>query len=197
MSTSSPKPIRWRTHWFQNGGTINTVFGLAFLLSTLLPIGPENFLYEKIIPILLPIYGTYLLASGILSIRRYRQALHWPKVTATVTKSQVGEERATTILGRFGIENHYQHQVEFTYTVDGKTYTGDRPDILEISHNDKESEQGRADLMPVGTKITLYHNPTQPDDYMPTQATNSWGVYILQILLGTALLTIGIFLLTF
>lgn len=102
------------------------------------------------------VVGLGLLTGGFFSGRRqYNILKNWPKVDATVTKSEVttGRDQDTTMYGT---------QFEFRYTVNGKEYLTPASSSYESS---SYSEMKRkADVFAPGTHHTLLYDPVEPID---------------------------------
>jgi hypothetical protein len=114
----------------------------------------------------------------------------WPQAEGRIQSSQVVEELRT----RSG--KQYRIQVRYTYTVDGKTYTGDR---FNNRGNYLEGEQGArtaAAGYPPGARCKVSYNPSDPAESVidSTVTWHTWGKLVLAVialLLGPGALYLG------
>jgi len=96
----------------------------------------------------------------------------WPTVQGTVTKSEVKVWRRDS-------NTHYQPDIAYTYTVDGKKYTssmitvGDPP----LDNNVTKAKRLQAEY-PVGKEVVVYYDPELPESAALQPGTKT-GDYLL------------------
>ncbi|MEM1353813.1 MAG: DUF3592 domain-containing protein [Planctomycetota bacterium] len=89
-------------------------------------------------------------AMGFYSIWQVREAANWPQTTAALTRCEMGKDS----------DGDPVIKVKYRYRVDGRSYTGERYSLVGLG----EREQQRfVDSHPIGTSITIYYDPTDPD----------------------------------
>ena len=133
--------------------------------------------------------GLILLAvGGWLGSRQYTILTAWPTVEATVTRSRVVRS-----FGRRGA--HYRAEMQFRYTVDGKTF--DTPSDPGYSTSDYLGMKKMADDFAPGTRHPIRYNPADPND-IRMNAGYTLGFFLLPTVfagLGVLLSGLGITLL--
>jgi hypothetical protein len=124
---------------------------------------------------------TLLVSGGVLAVDQYRQVSAYESTTATVeraridTVSDVGEgERAPSgsLLGEQNqLDNNrlddaaYAPNVTYTYTVDGRTYTGENVAIgTDMVTGNREKLEAILSMRQSGATTTVYYQPTEPGD---------------------------------
>ena len=133
--------------------------------------------------------GLILLAvGGWLGNRQYAILTAWPTVEATVTRSRV-----VRYYGRHGAT--YQAEMQFRYTVDGKTF--DTPSGPGYSTSNYLGMKRMADRFAPGTRHPIRYNPADPND-IRMNAGYTFGFFFLPTLfagLGVLFSGLGITLL--
>jgi hypothetical protein len=98
--------------------------------------------------------------DGFLIIGAVRQtrAETYPTVKGEITRSVVSTHRDSEGDTTYGAD------LEFTYFVDGVTYTGDRYRYGEMSSSDRSLAAGVVGAHPVGATVTVHYHPDDPGD---------------------------------
>ena len=121
------------------------------------------------------ILGLGLLTGGFFSGRsQYNILKNWPKVDATVTKSEVttGRDNDTTMYGT---------NVEFRYTVNGKEYL--TPASSSYESSSYVEMKRKADVFAPGTQHALLYDPVDPND-IRYDAGYNFSFFLVPTLLG-------------
>jgi Protein of unknown function (DUF3592) len=122
------------------------------------------------------VVGLGLLTGAYFSGRRqYAILKNWPKVDATVTKSEVTSGRDNDNTTMYGTE------VEFHYTVSGKEYQTPATSSYKTSSYTEMKRQ--ADIFAVGTTHALLYNPSDPND-IRYDAGYNFSFFLLPAILG-------------
>ena len=111
--------------------------------------------------------GTFVGISAYLDVQEVED---WPSTTGTVTDVGVSENYVS---GHKGSSSHYEYypQVAYTYQVDGATYYGNDLAKIETSYQSYADAQGHLDQYRVGTEVTVYYNPDDPNEAVLEQNT--------------------------
>jgi hypothetical protein len=113
--------------------------------------------------------GTCLFFGGISAYVRSSASAAWPAVEGVITVSEIEvrqetreRRRGTSSIKERRVVDVYEADVKYTYTVDGKGYTGDR--ITYFSHATDSEALAREDVekYPVGKKVPVHHDPEDP-----------------------------------
>jgi len=118
------------------------------------------------------IIGMFAMAGAILLVawrmRSYRKALgkaSYPTVAGTIVRSEleVREDSSTDDNGVREVSYDYLPHVEFTYTVGGRTFRGDRIHVLESRRSHIRSDAAKVlDAYPLHASVKVHHNPADP-----------------------------------
>lgn len=119
----------------KNGRRIGSLLGLVFLAIGL------------VVP-----YFTF-----VRPLQRQHAARQWTPVEAVVTKSMVKSHRGDD-------STTYSVYIAYRYTLDGRTYEGDRYTFLSGSSSGYEGKAAVVRQHPSGSKLTVYANPADPLD---------------------------------
>ena len=142
----------------------------------------------KIISLLIKLFGVLplLLGLGLLTgawftaSHRYTIVKKWPTVDAEVTRSELTHHQET-----FGKNNTpttvYQAQIEFRYTVGGKSYTS--PTGLDYSSSNFVGMKLKVDTYAPGTHHPIRYNPANPND-IRYDAGFTFGFFLVPLILG-------------
>jgi hypothetical protein len=101
-----------------------------------------------------------MLTIDVVSASRvFRQirAAGYPTVTGVMQKSELGESTDDESTEYFPV-------VQYSYTVAGKTYMGNRYRYGRESSNDKNWAIGIVAAHPVGSEVEVHHSPADPND---------------------------------
>jgi len=117
---------------------------------------------------------TFLAVGGWLGHRQYTIMKSWPTVEALVTKSRI------TYYHHRG-HRVYETEIEFRYTVNGKTF--DTPSDPGYSTSSYDTMKGFADSFARGTRHMIRYNPDDPSDVRMNAGYN-FGFLFLPVLFG-------------
>ena len=136
----------------------------------------------------------YVWASG-----RVAEARQWPSTEGRVVASLVERDRRdgyeTDSQGRrrHYVDTTYHARVEYSYQVDGRTYTSDR--IWIADGEAWEERSGAEDFIaqyPPGSEVELVYNPTDPSDAALIVDAPTRLIFIVTGM-GLAFLAVGVF----
>ncbi|MCK4538713.1 MAG: DUF3592 domain-containing protein [Candidatus Krumholzibacteria bacterium] len=108
-----------------------------------------------ILIIALVIFG---LVFGGFGLRRYnigKESGNWPTVKGKVTYTHADSRRVNS-------KQEYQATVKYTYTVDGKSYTGKRITASDVYQKSLSGANDIIDKYPVGGEVSVYYDPADP-----------------------------------
>jgi hypothetical protein len=107
--------------------------------------------------------GIALILYSQNSKKKAGASLQWPSAPGSITISQVRESVSTDEDGGTSI-SYYPH-VEYTYTVDGQTYTSKQVAFGGVKgFNDTARAQTDLAKYPVGARVQVYYNPQKPGE---------------------------------
>jgi hypothetical protein len=122
--------------------------------------------------------------------RQIAQAARWPAVPGVVTFC--GIEEVYDTVGSGGSASHtksYRANLDYTYTVNGNTYTGHQIKLGVTTSGSKASAQAIADRYPVGKKIEVHYDPANPGNAAIERSTAS---PLLPLVLALALIAFAL-----
>ncbi len=126
--------------------------------------------------------GVTSLGIGIFNLQSARGSESWPTAEGTVSESEVFEYYADTAM--------YQALVSYSYVVDNTRYTGMTVGYDVGGSSDPASQREIAARYPVGSKVTVYYDPANPQIAVlePGAKGDIWK----PVIRGTVLLFIGL-----
>jgi hypothetical protein len=142
----------------------------------------------KIISLLIKLFGVLPLLLGLglltgayfLGSHRYTIVKKWPTVDAEVTHSEVTHHQET-----IGTHNRlttvYQAQIDFRYTLGGKSYTS--PTGSDYSTSNFAEMKLKVDTYAPGTHHPIRYNPENPND-ISYDAGFTFGFFLAPLVLG-------------
>ena len=139
-----------------------------------------------IIIIALLAFGLIFGGFGLYKYNTGKQSVSWPIVQGKMTHARAVP---TTIQNR----HKYRLSVTYTYTIDGKSYTGDRITASDGYQKTLSSAKNILSKYPVGGEISVYYSPTNPGSSVLETGANKntsmllWGGAIC-FLLATAII---------
>lgn len=138
--------------------------------------------------------GLALLIFGWYELRRSRGTLHWPTTEGTISKSHI--EESEVAYSNNGVQSFRRIRIPiigYTFAAGGMTITSERLRIGSplLSHNESLPEPTIA-RYPLGKKITVYYDPSKPDNCVIEPGT-SVTTYI-GMLVGLSLFLSGVWL---
>lgn len=139
------------------------------------------------LPIFLLVLGTVGLFAGVSLLRTSMKVGGWPVVEGRLTEKGIGPS-TTTGASRAG--RYFEPKIKYTYTVDGKGYTGDRLGPAVAAYGEAQAKALVAELP---EQVQVHYNPQNPAEAF-LQAT-SYLPAILALLGGLGSLLVGAVLL--
>lgn len=134
--------------------------------------------------------GIASLGYGILTWLRGVEAESWPKAEGTIVASSIRHVGTT---GRDDIaENEsdrewYVPAVEYTYTVGGRAYRGNRIIIGELQGMPRESAAGMLEAYPLGAKVPVAYDRGHPGSAVLETRVDA-GTALRYVVIGAALI---------
>lgn len=106
------------------------------------------------------ITGLSALFVGGRQIARFAASASWPTTSGEVTEARVERE---TYLGRGITAARWLPIVEYTYTAEGETYTGNMLNLLaELSYPTREEAEAAIEPYAPGTTVEVAYPPNAP-----------------------------------
>ena len=141
----------------------------------------------KLILLVIAVVGLLITAGGGYFATRSWQARSWPTVEGQITKSEVKRERA---IGDTDEEVQYNAVVKYSFTVDGRSYSGDRV-AFGLGTSNRSSDARRIiDRYPAGQAVEIHYSPIDPSDAV--LETNVGGFAIITLVVGPIILLAGV-----
>ncbi len=106
--------------------------------------------------VVLLVFGLILGGVGAYRYNVGKQSASWPAVTGTVTYSRA--QPTTTENNR----KEYRLSVRYSYSVDGKSYSGDRVTASDMYEKTLNAAQERLKKYPAGGEVRVYYDPDNP-----------------------------------
>jgi hypothetical protein len=112
----------------------------------------------------------YVLLFGVVMYFAVQQALEmgdsreWPTTEGVITASHIDRShRTSTEKGWRGDRYEYEVRVQYSYSVDGVGYTGNRLRIRPDEYRSEERAQRELAEYPVGQRVRVYYDPKAPE----------------------------------
>jgi len=105
--------------------------------------------------------GYLLWRQGYLFRKRSQIAQAWPTTEALIKDSHIVEDPGRNAMGNINLANVVV--VKYEFTVDGKTYKGDRVSFGRPAF-DYVNASNVVDQFKKGKRVTVYYNPEDPAD---------------------------------
>jgi len=137
-------------------------------------------------PAFVGLFGIVLVAVGLYGVYQCLRVLSFVKTRGVVVSSCVGKERDD------GDEAMYYPNIRFRHDVDGKTYDTGRYEIARITSSDKKAHVRIVRQYPIGRRITVWYDPTNPSTAVISRAFRL--SFIALILGGVAVLGLALLL---
>lgn len=141
----------------------------------------------SVIAVVLGVAGLGVLVWGFLRMRQTARTKDWPTTQGTVRSSTVTSREAPPMRQESSYDDDapkpkpqvlYRPQVEYTYTVDGHTYTGTAlgRDVVEVSSKEHAAEHA-ARYRP-RAPVTVFYDPADPSQALlePGLQASSWAI---------------------
>ncbi len=88
-------------------------------------------------------------------------AIHWPTVPGSVTESSIKEHESTGPRG--GKQTSYEPAVSYTYSVDGKAFTGHQIRFAQLITGNPADARMALGPYPVGAAVTVHYRADSPE----------------------------------
>lgn len=143
--------------------------------------------------------GLAMFVFGIFFLIDANESAGWPEVEGSVRYTAVKQDRARGAQGGSKYTIRYYYTVSYRYTVNGQPLSGDRysmgdgPRASGYFKTRQEAEAEGDIVYPVGSAITVYYNPENPESTVLRPGTN-WGTYV-PLILGLFFAGCGVFFL--
>ena len=112
----------------------------------------------------------YALVFAALMYVAVQQALEmgdsreWPTAEGVITASRIASSHQTsTEKGWHAKRYEYEVRVQYSYSVDGVSYTGNRLRIRPTEYSSEKHAQRELAEYPVGQRLRVYYNPQDPE----------------------------------
>ena len=123
------------------------------------------------------------LVAGVTMMSASRAARGWPVVTGKITERTVGPS-ITSGASRPG--RYFEPRVTYSYTVDGKAYTGHR---IAMTTNAYDEDKARSVARELPDSVEVHYNPRDPGDAVLQPSAIGMSIFIL--LVGVIGLLVG------
>ena len=133
--------------------------------------------------IFLLVIGAAAAVGGVLMLSRSLKVRGWPTVPGKIFEKTVGSS-TTTGASRPG--RYFEPRVKYSYSVDGKTYTGERIGPATAAYDENKARR-IIDELPEA--VAVYYNPRDPADAYLQPA--SYGLAVIALLAGAVCLLAG------
>jgi hypothetical protein len=140
----------------------------------------------KLFLLVIAVVGLLITAGGGYFASRSWQARSWPTVEGQITESEVERERA---IGDTDEEVQYKAVVKYSFTVDGRPYTGERVAFGLGTSNRPSGARRIVDRYPAGRAVEIHYSPIDPSDAV--LETNVGGFAIITLIVGPIILLAG------
>ncbi|HET9622861.1 MAG TPA: DUF3592 domain-containing protein [Kofleriaceae bacterium] len=131
---------------------------------------------KKMVAIVILVIGAAAIFAGASMWSASRKARGWPVAAGTITERAVGPS-TTTGASRPG--RYVEPKVTYTYTVDGKPYTGHR---IALTTNAYDEAQAKKIVDALPDRVDVHYNPADPSDAV--LQTSSIGLAMLALAAG-------------
>lgn len=136
--------------------------------------------------VLLGLVGLGVVVWGLLRVRRTSRTRTWPTTRGTIRSSTVVSREAAPLRTESSYVDDtppapqvlYRPQVEYTYTVGQKTYTGTALGVDEVEVSSQQHARAHAARYAPGAAVTVFHDPEDPGKALlePGVQAVSWAV---------------------
>lgn len=161
---------------------ISLGYVLFLILKQLVITRKKSTLFIKIIFVLV---GVGLLFYGSKGLIVGYESTKWPTCQGEIIYSSVRKIKSA----RYGTS--YKPDITYKYSVNNKSFTGNRIRTLSPNYKSAESAQEKTNLYPVGSKIAIYYHPQAPDKSLLIVGIHQ-GSYVI-LAFGLLLLLTGFF----
>jgi hypothetical protein len=138
---------------------------------------------------LLAVIGAVGLFASGRDLLRGRASSSWPTTQGEVVYSSLEQKMSTDSDGDSSVT--YAAKVVYNYQVGGQNLTGDRRRFSEASTSSARRAQEIANRYPVGSQVTVYYDPDNPQVSVLETGVGIGGIIVPVITLG--LLIFGLY----
>ena len=132
--------------------------------------------------------GLFVLSLLFLAIRKAWAIQTWPETTGHISESEtIGKWSQMGSSLRWIVEP----KISYRYLLNGQEYVGHNIAAAEINTASKEAAEEKIEPFPVGQEVTVYYNPSKPEDSV-LQKETSRGPYVAFGLVGVVFFAVGI-----
>jgi hypothetical protein len=139
------------------------------------------------LPIFLLVIGTAAAVGGVIMLSTSLKIRGWPVASGKITERTVGRS-TTTGASRPG--RYFEPQVTYSYSVDGKPYTGHRIGPATAAYDEDKAKQVVKELPDT---VEVHYNPSDPADAYLSPA--AYGLAVIALVAGAVCLLAGVGLL--
>jgi hypothetical protein len=126
--------------------------------------------------------GLIFILIAVINVKRAKASLIWPSAQGRITSSQVVKTSA-----RYGYS--YKPEVEYEYSVAGRTYSGKRIAFGPAGSSNEARERALAASYQVGAPVEVFYNSARPSSAILERRMASSNVKL--FIVGIALILFG------
>jgi uncharacterized protein DUF3592 len=135
------------------------------------------------LPIFLLVLGVAAAVGGVIMLSTSLKTRGWPVASGRIIEKTVGSS-TTTGASRPG--RYFEPKVKYTYSVEGKTYTGQRIGPATAAYDEDKAKRVVSELPDT---VEVHYNPRDPSDaYLEP---SSYGLAAIALITGIVCLLIG------
>jgi hypothetical protein len=145
---------------------------------------------EQIVPVILILVGLLFVIIGLVLTLRAKAASNWPSTSGIMLKSEITERttKQRTKSHQIITYTSYEPMVEYQYTVEGKSLTGNRLSF-GLTRLTLEKAQEVLKRFPVNAQVPVYYNPRRVKD---SRLEVSAAAAAPQLIIGVIIGAIGV-----
>lgn len=135
------------------------------------------FLFSRLFPLPFILVGAGCLYMGVQGIERAKASVDWPQATGKIVASTVDRSTSTSGAGRNRrTSTSYSAEIEYSYAVDGASFTGDRVAYGDYGSSNRGHASGIVSRYPVGKQVAVYYMPDKPGESLlePGMSVKAW-----------------------
>ena len=127
-------------------------------------------------------FAIIFILIGLYLVTEHMASQSWNQTTATIVRSGVQRNvHMRRVNNQVHTEIDYDVEATYKYTVDGKSYTGNRYDLgkgtsFSKSFNKRTDAKKWLEASPYkkGSEITIYYDPENPSESMVSKSFNAY-----------------------